>query len=98
LIAKISKGSSGRGLVRYLFGPGKANEHTDQRVVATGVSLWAEEGRALSAQEITDLGANLDAANDAYRVDPDELSTSKDRTVRALFRDLQPWSTYGIFW
>jgi hypothetical protein len=34
LIAKISKGSSGRGLVRYLFGPGKANEHTDQRVVA----------------------------------------------------------------
>jgi hypothetical protein len=71
LIAKISKGSSGRGLVRYLFGPGKANEHTDQRVVASGVSLWAEEGRALSAQEVSDLGANLDAANDAYRVDPD---------------------------
>ena len=28
----------------------------------------------------------------------DELSVAKDGTVRALFRDLQPWSTYGIFW
>ena len=36
MIGKISKGASGRGLIRYLFGPGKANEHTDQRVIAIG--------------------------------------------------------------
>jgi hypothetical protein len=70
MIGKISKGASGRGLMRYLFGPGKANEHRDQRVIASGVALWAEEGRTLSAQEIADLGASLDAANDSYGKNP----------------------------
>jgi hypothetical protein len=28
----------------------------------------------------------------------EELPIAKDGTVRALFRELQPWSTYGIFW
>jgi hypothetical protein len=70
VIGKISKGASGRGLVRYLFGPGRANEHTDQRVIATGISLWAEEGRMLTKDEIADLGAALDSANDAYGKNP----------------------------
>ena len=70
MIGKISKGASGRGLVRYLFGPGKANEHTDQRVIASGVSLWAEEGRMLTAREIADLGASLDSSNDSYGKNP----------------------------
>jgi hypothetical protein len=70
MIGKISKGSSGRGLIRYLFGPGKANEHRDQRVIATGVALWAEEGCTLSAEEIAVLGASLDAANDSYGRNP----------------------------
>jgi hypothetical protein len=70
VIGKISKGASGRGLVRYLLGPGRANEHTDQRVIATGISLWAEEGRMLTKDEIADLGAALDAANDAYGKNP----------------------------
>jgi hypothetical protein len=56
--------------MRYLFGPGKANEHRDQRVIASGVALWAEVGRTLSAQETNDLGASLDAANDSYGKDP----------------------------
>ena len=34
MIGKITKGSSGRALIRYLFGPGKANEHTDPHLVA----------------------------------------------------------------
>ena len=70
MIGKISKGASGRGLVRYLFGPGRANEHTDQRVIASGISLWAEEGRMLTPREIADLGAALDSANDAYGKNP----------------------------
>ena len=70
MIAKISKGASGRGLIRYLFGEGKTNEHSDQRVLASGVTLWAEEGRMLSAREIADLGASLDAANDTYGRNP----------------------------
>src|SRR5664280_378293 len=39
MIAKVSRGSSGRGLIRYLFGPGRANEHTDQRVITAGLAL-----------------------------------------------------------
>jgi hypothetical protein len=70
VIGKISKGASGRGLVRYLFGPGRANEHSDRRVIATGISLWAEEGRMLTKGEIADLGAALDSANDAYGKNP----------------------------
>jgi hypothetical protein len=70
VIAKISKGASGRGLIRYLFDEGKTNEHSDQRVLASGVTLWAEEGRMLSAREIADLGASLDAANDTYGRNP----------------------------
>jgi hypothetical protein len=56
--------------MRYLFGPGRANEHSNQRVVASGIVMGVEEGRALTPLEIADLGAALDAANDIYRSDP----------------------------
>ena len=55
------QGPSGRGLIRYLFGPGKANEHTDQRVITSGIVMGVEEGRTLEPAEIADLGAALDA-------------------------------------
>ena len=48
MIAKVTQGASGRALIRYLFGPGKANEHTDQRVVTSGIVMGVEEGRALT--------------------------------------------------
>ncbi len=70
MIGKITKGSSGRALIRYLFGPGRANEHTDQRVVCSGLSVGIEEGRALSPAEIAGLGAAIDAANNRFGVDP----------------------------
>jgi hypothetical protein len=72
MIAKVTRGSSGRGLIRYLLGPGRANEHTDQRVITSGVVLGGEAlaSANLSAQEIADLGATLDEANDAYGTNP----------------------------
>jgi hypothetical protein len=71
MIAKVSRGSSGRGLIRYLFGAGRANEHTDQRVITAGLALGGEvlAGRGLSTQEIADLGADLDEAKEAFAVD-----------------------------
>jgi hypothetical protein len=71
MIAKVTRGASGRGLIRYLFGPGKANEHTDQRVIALGVALGGEAlaGGGLSSQEIADLGGGLDEAHEAYGTD-----------------------------
>ena len=35
MIAKISRGWGMGRLMRYLMGPGQANEHTGQRVIAT---------------------------------------------------------------
>ena len=70
MIGKITKGSSGRALIRYLFGPGKANEHTDQRVVASGLAVGMEEGRPLTPAEIAGLGAAIDSANDRFETNP----------------------------
>jgi hypothetical protein len=38
VIGKVVRGSHVGGLLRYLFGPGRANEHTDPHLVAT----WAD--------------------------------------------------------
>ncbi len=72
MIGKITTGSSGRRLIRYLFGPGKANEHTDQRVITSGLVLGGEAlaGGNLSKQQIADLGAGLDEAHEIYGTDP----------------------------
>ena len=70
MIAKVTQGASGRTLIRYLLGPGRANEHTDQRVITSGIVMGVEEGRTLNAAEVSDLGAALDAANDTYRAHP----------------------------
>jgi len=61
MIAKIGRGSDGAGLARYLFGPGRADEHTAQRVIAAGDTVDVEVGTTLSAGEVRDLGAQLDA-------------------------------------
>jgi len=34
VIGKVLRGGSVGGLVRYLYGPGRANEHLDPRIVA----------------------------------------------------------------
>jgi len=72
MIAKVTRGASGRGLIRYLLGPGRANEHTDQRVITAGLVLGGEAlaSANLSSQEIADLGAALDEDNDAYGTNP----------------------------
>ena len=72
MIAKVTSGSSGRGLIRYLFGPGQANEHTDQRVISAGLVLGgnALAGGNLSSQKINDIGAGLDAAHEAFGTNP----------------------------
>ena len=61
MIAKISHGQDVKGLVRYLMGPGKANEHTDQHVVAASNSSWTGTGPERTAE----LGRWLDAWNKA---------------------------------
>jgi hypothetical protein len=62
-IAKV--GSSPVGLVRYLFGPGRENEHVDQRLIAADEILAVPDGTRLDhvrdRREILALGRELDA-------------------------------------
>lgn len=45
MIAKISGGKSTAGLIRYLYGPGRANEHTDPHLVASWDGYAPDPGR-----------------------------------------------------
>ncbi|OKK02623.1 mobilization protein [Streptomyces sp. CB03234] len=46
MIAKISSGKDTAGLIRYLYGPGRANEHTDPHLVASFDGYAPDPGRA----------------------------------------------------
>ncbi len=50
------------GLMRYLYGPGKANEHTDQHAVAAATDLEYAYAGALSGSEAGEFGRLLEAA------------------------------------
>ncbi|MEE1727939.1 mobilization protein [Streptomyces sp. BE282] len=45
MIAKISSGKSTAGLIRYLYGPGRANEHTAPHLVASWDGFAPDPGR-----------------------------------------------------
>jgi relaxase-like protein len=72
VIAKISpgKGSSPVGLMAYLFGPGRGNEHSDMRVIAADGALGVLDGQRLDARrdraEVVALGQRLDFARRAF--------------------------------
>ena len=69
MIAKVSRGADGTGLARYLFGPGKENEHADQRVIAASPGIDVAHGRVLNRDEVLDLGHQLDASQAMFCVD-----------------------------
>lgn len=56
-------GKDAAGLTRYLFGPGKANEHTNQRMITGSVELAGEwSGHELTMREATHLGRVVEAS------------------------------------
>ncbi|MEU6848365.1 mobilization protein [Actinacidiphila alni] len=61
MIPKITEGSGGTyGLITYLYGPGKANEHTDQHMVASWNGFAPDPGPAANREAITKLARQLD--------------------------------------
>lgn len=89
MIAKISRGTDIVRLVRYLFGPGRYNEHTNQRVIAAADSLGAPCGVALSWEQVGDLGRRCDAPHADFAVEVAKghvwhLSLSNHRSDRPL--------------
>jgi hypothetical protein len=60
VIAKVTRGQRPSGAVRYLFGPGRHNEHEDAHVVAASASLRVEAGLRPSEPELEELAAAMD--------------------------------------
>jgi hypothetical protein len=64
VIVKVSpkRGSRPVGLMRYLFGPGRRNEHTDPHVIAAADGLGVPDGtRLVDKSDVVRLGVELDA-------------------------------------
>lgn len=63
MMPNITRGGNTKGLVRYLFGPGRANEHVNPHIVAGSFDIAHEDfygGRMLSSDEQLDVAEMLD--------------------------------------
>ncbi|WP_435176095.1 mobilization protein [Actinacidiphila sp. bgisy145] len=61
MIPKVTTGTGGTyGLLTYLYGPGKANEHTDQHMVASWNGFAPDPGPTADREAITKLARQLD--------------------------------------
>jgi hypothetical protein len=56
VIAKTTRNASGLDLVRHLFGPGDAAQHSGPHVVANDLGVFVAQGEALSRADVVDLG------------------------------------------
>ena len=75
MIAKVSKGKKMAGLVAYLAGPGRANEHTDMHVVvASDVVVSVRAGEALGKENTAALGRELDQPRKTFQQGSDRRS------------------------
>ncbi|MFC4062776.1 hypothetical protein ACFOWE_31180 [Planomonospora corallina] len=70
MIAKIAPayGRDMAGLVSYLFGPGRGNEHRDQRVIAADEQLEVADGTRLDTPAHRGRVAELGHALDDHRL------------------------------
>ena len=59
MIPKITRGADTPGLVRYLLGPGRHEEHHDQRVIAAAAGIEVPVGVTLSDDVRRDLAVQM---------------------------------------
>jgi hypothetical protein len=96
VIPNVVKGADPAGLLRYLAGPGRANEHVNPRVVAGCEFLIATHtGATLDRADANDIGAWLDAPRRLHGVQPRTRTTRADpasgEAVVTGSRDRQVW-------
>ncbi|WP_020109771.1 hypothetical protein [Nocardia sp. 348MFTsu5.1] len=90
MIPNIETGAKMTGLVMYLAGPGRANEHTNPHIVAAStpsLSLIGGAGVALSHETALELAGELDAARlvfgtEVSRRDKGALAAAHERGLR----------------
>jgi len=86
MIAKITRGAKMSGLLSYLQGPGKSNEHTDPHLVAGDHALMAwHDDNELSHVDALDIAKQLDAPRRVFGTEilvPNYLRDSDGRELR----------------
>lgn len=101
----VTRGGKVAGLMNYLVGPGRSNEHTDQRLIAGSdvVTFGLGVGRALDPHDAFEIAALLDEPRRAfgtdvsvpvYATDPDSGERLRDengRPIRVGSRDGHVW-------
>lgn len=96
MIGKIRRGDRMGGLLKYLVGEGKANEHENPHVVAGDIGLMAfEPGGELSEADAARIAAYLDEPRKAFgtkvRSGVYEWSEEQGKKVRTGFKDSHVW-------
>lgn len=95
MIAKVTRGARMSGLMTYLVGPGKSNEHTEQHLVAGDSAVMTMYGYdSLDKAAALEIAASLDAPRREFgvdvsrlvtRVDPDTGETLKERVDASVW-------------
>ncbi|MFD1722433.1 relaxase/mobilization nuclease domain-containing protein [Amnibacterium endophyticum] len=88
MIASISRGGDLGGLLAYLAGPGRSNEHTEQHLIAGDAAVMTMYGTdTLDRAAATEIAASLDAPRREFGVEVTRLLTHVDtesgETVRS---------------
>lgn len=95
MIAKVTRGARMSGLMTYLVGPGKSNEHTEQHLVAGDSAVMTMYGYdSLDKAAALEIAASLDAPRREFgvdvtrqvtRVDPDTGEVLKERVDASVW-------------
>jgi len=87
MIPNIVRGSDPAGLVRYLFGKGRRNEHTDQHLVCASGDMFpsqaAYEDPAFPEEQLRML-ASKTSIKDRFRQVADEANRIRDKHLFTL--------------
>lgn len=97
MIQRITHGSDPGGLVRYLVGPGKHDEHTQPHVIAASPGMSVPIGEALSAEEAQELAFDLELPRRLFGTEvmvttrqPDGVTLRQDAPIWHLSLSLHP--------
>lgn len=102
MIPNVSTGSRMFGLIQYLAGPGRANEHTNMHVVCASEHIVSVlDGQELDGENSRELGREMDFAKKAFRPDGTDrshvlhvsLSLDPDQLGESGSRDDEFWET-----
>ncbi|UNN05335.1 relaxase/mobilization nuclease domain-containing protein [Rhodococcus opacus] len=106
MIVKITTGEKMTGLLSYLQGPGRANEHTDPHLVAGDPAIMAwHNDNELSHQDAIEIGRQIDEPRRVFGTEvrePNYLRNSNGEDVRdshgKKVRDpIDPWRDANVW-